>query len=686
MRRRTSRRPRARTAVALILVLSAAPAAAQAGGGWDTPRALELVELARAARAVPADSGLLSYRARAEGHVYFYLDRPETQDRVLVKADQVALEVFWRFPDLTKQRIVGMRDEDVLPNRMRYHLDHLTVVQDEFADRIRLGDGDEVQDVPHPAAPGSDSIYAFRLSDSLTLRLPSEREPLRTYEVQFRPRDLDRPALVGSMFLDRASGAIVRLSFTFTPVSYVDPRLEQIRISLDNGLWEGRYWLPNEQRLEIRRQLPQFDVAVSSVIAGSFTITDYELNRPIPTGFFGGPTVIAVTPRQREAYPFRTGLMAGLQEQGLEPAPDLQRIEQTVKEIARQRLVSGLPRFRPFIPSVSSAVRYNRAEEVFFGAGAALRIGQRSRIHGSVGYATGPGHVHGALGGRFPVGESVVLTVRGYANERRDLGQAPGPAGALNTLSVLVGGHDFLDPYYATGGSIQAAYRIPDSDHTVGLDLRMEEHARAVVTASPGDATFRPVRSVAEERLVELSAVLQRELTRTPRFDHYRRLSATQGWRADGRSYSRIDLRAGLRWAPAGLMDMTLDLAAGDIGRGSPPAQRLHLLGGYGTLPGYPYRAYAGTGYVLASLALSRPLGTPLLRLRALASGGWTHLDSGDIPPVDWGVTETLNVRSSAGLGLGLFWDMLRLDAWRGLQGGEWQVLVSVNPMIRDVF
>jgi hypothetical protein len=142
--------------LALALLPGAPCTAAAQEAGWNSSRALELIRRARERRALPlADSLLRSYQSRADGRVYFYLDRRNSDARTLVKTDQIALEVFWAAPNLTKQRIVGLRDESRLPNRMRYHLDHLTVVQNEFGDAIRLGDGDEVSDVPHPAAPGS---------------------------------------------------------------------------------------------------------------------------------------------------------------------------------------------------------------------------------------------------------------------------------------------------------------------------------------------------------------------------------------------------------------------------------------------------------------------------------------------------------------------------------------------------
>ena len=184
---------------------------------WDGERALELVQRAQQRRTEAfSDTGLVNYSADARIYVYFYLDREDTGERTLVKTDQLALEVLWQAPDQVKQRIVGWRDEKSLPTNINYHLDHLTVVQENFGDEIRLGDGDEVRGVPHPAAQGAERFYEYRLTDSLTLRLPGTAEPVRVYELQVRPRDPSLPALVGSVFVDRRAGDIVRMDFTFT--------------------------------------------------------------------------------------------------------------------------------------------------------------------------------------------------------------------------------------------------------------------------------------------------------------------------------------------------------------------------------------------------------------------------------------------------------------------------------------
>ncbi|MEJ2218775.1 MAG: hypothetical protein P8099_19490 [Gemmatimonadota bacterium] len=673
---------RARLLVALLLLAAAAPAAGQ-DRGWNSERVMQLVQRAREARVMPPDSGLRTYRARAEGHVYFYLDREQTGERTLVKADQVALEMYWRKPHFMKQRIVGRRDESVLPNDMRYHLDHLTVVQNDFSDHIELGGGDEVKGVLHPAAPHSDTLYTFRLADSLTLTLPSSPQPIRVYDVQFRPMRMDRPAVIGSMYLDRATGAIVRLSFTFTPASYIDPRLQQIRISLDNGLWDGRYWLPDKQHLEIRRQIPHLDLSVSSVIAGSFNIRNYELNDSIPITFFIGPRIVVLPTARSDTGQFRTGLMAGLASYGLAEPPDFETLKRTIARMALRQRLNGLPKLRPYFPSVSSTVRYDRAEALYVGGGLSYH-GDRARLDGMLGYATGPGQLHGSLRLRAATpGRSFI--VDGYADALRDLGQQPGAPGALNTLSALLGGSDQLDPYFASGASATIAWRPGGGRWQIGAAATLEDDRAASLEVASGsfDHGFRPVRSIREGRLAEGRLRFARLQRDGPGLDWSGALTVNAG-RLAGDRYVRpiLDMDLRLR-ADEDRATVAFSLAAGYLAGDALP-QRLFLLGGTGTLPGYGFRSFAGTSFALAEAQASHTLGTPLLRGRLDAAAGWARLDKP--APGDWPVTGTGRVRTSVGAGVGLFWDMLRLDLWRGLQGGTWQLVVSLKPEFRAVF
>jgi len=139
-------------------------------GTWNGSEVLELVRRARTLRnSTAVDPEFRSYTSDARGYVYFFVDRPDATENVLVKVDQIALDLYFVAPNTTRQRIVGRRDQQVLPTSIRYHLDHLTVVQDDFGDFIRLGDGDEVEAVAHPLGPLGEDVYDYQLYDSLRI-------------------------------------------------------------------------------------------------------------------------------------------------------------------------------------------------------------------------------------------------------------------------------------------------------------------------------------------------------------------------------------------------------------------------------------------------------------------------------------------------------------------------------------
>lgn len=663
---------------------SAQPAVSSDDDVWNTPRALELIERARARRAVPrADSGLSNYRARASGHIYFFLDRSDSEERTLVRVDQVALEIFWAAPNRTKQRIVGLRHANKLPNRMHYHLDHLTVVQDEFGDLIRLGDGDEVSDVVHPAARNSGDFYDFRLADSLSIRLAGAADPIRVYELEVRPRRPDRPGFVGSIFLDQASAAIVRMNFTFTPASYVDKRLDYIRVGLDNGLWDGRHWLPNEQTLEIRRQVPIFDFPTGGVIRGVVRINGYEFNQPLPPAIFFGSRVVAVPKQQREAYDFPIGLFDRLEEEGLTGTTDLDQLRGQAMSLIRERYLSGLPRLRFYLPNSSAALRYNRAESLFLGGGLSYRTGEASQLRMTAGYAFGPGHPTLMGEWRASVGEATDLSLKAERNALRDIGPRPGVPGALNTLGALFLGSDFLDPYYGSGASARIERRFA-GDWSSSIELAYEDQraARQEVFFAPLNraAEFGPVRRVAEGTELRTTFGLgYGTAAASPRHGSLRLDAA----RFAGAGYLRTILELGAQWRSADLRSGAAITGTTGFITGSPPPQRLFLLGGPGTIPGYAHRGFAGDRFALLGVEAHRELLAPWLSVRAIGAAGWSG--STTPFPADWLVTTTEGIRASLGAGIGIFYDILRIDLARGLRGGGWQWVISVSPGLADI-
>src|SRR5881398_308127 len=219
--------------LALGVLLRPAPVAAQA---WNSDAALALARRAVLRRGgAVADSSLHDYKAQAHSFLFFLgafgqglADPPR-----LVKADQLELEVYWKAPASSKQRVIGWRDQAQLPTDINYHRDHLGIIQNNFGPLIRLGEGDEVRDVPHPLSAGAPLLYDYAIDDTLAIGLPGRT--VRVISVRVRPRDFAAPRIVGTLYLDAAFADLVRMAFNFTPPTYREPQLEDVSIVLENA-------------------------------------------------------------------------------------------------------------------------------------------------------------------------------------------------------------------------------------------------------------------------------------------------------------------------------------------------------------------------------------------------------------------------------------------------------------------
>src|SRR5687768_3309792 len=241
----------ARLAACCIAAAALLPGKA-AAQTWNDERTLALVARATERRAQQlADTGLVDYRASARGYLTFLAQLGEgfPEPPKIVKADELALEVFWKAPNLSRQRVVGRRDTLLLPTDINYHRDHLGIVQNNFPNIIRLGDGDEVADVPHPLSPVGLTVYDFAIADSLSIRAPGRT--IDVLQVSVRPKDDRQARVIGAVYIEQAEAQVVRMAFSFTRASYLDKQLDDLSIVLENGLIGGRFWLPRRQEIEI---------------------------------------------------------------------------------------------------------------------------------------------------------------------------------------------------------------------------------------------------------------------------------------------------------------------------------------------------------------------------------------------------------------------------------------------------
>ncbi len=346
-----------------------------------------------------ADSSLASYRTRAHGFVFFLAQVGEglREPPRLVKADELRVEVYWRAPDRSKQVILGWRDGAFLPTDIDYHRDHLGIVTNNFGDVIRIGEGDEVRDVPHPLSPAGLAAYDYALGDSLAIRTARGETVVR--EVQVRPRSFARPLVVGTLYLDAVTAQLVRFRFSFTPAAYLDRQLEDISIVLENSLYEQRYWLPYRQEVEIRRRTSWLDFPARGIIRGRWEIEGYDLNVPLPDALFQGPAIAGLLHPRPADSSWTTPLgkaIAG------EAAPvnqqDMDALRVEVERIAGARALSGLSSRRLAAGSVSDVVHVNRVQGLTLGFGGVLGLrASRIQVRPSLAYGTSDHRVTGAL-------------------------------------------------------------------------------------------------------------------------------------------------------------------------------------------------------------------------------------------------------------------------------------------------
>lgn len=643
---------------------------------WNSERALEVAEAAIRARAsARADAGALGYRARAEGHVYFFGEFAGR--RQLVRADQVALTVLRAGGDTSLQTIVGRRREIRLPTRIRYHIDHLGAVVDDLDDRIRLGEGDEVRDVPHPAAPGARGHYDYRLADSLEIRTGDRTVHVLALEV--RPTTPGDPGLVGTIFVDPGSGGIARLAGTFTAASYVDPRLDHIRLDLRSALWEGRHWLPTEQELEIRRRLSWLSYPVGGIIRTRFRIFDHELGAELPE-LPPGDRLASLPPPALRAYDeWRTSLHAGPLEAGERDDEVLAALGRRARELARPGALAGSAGWQLHLPDASAAFRARRAEGALLGAGGRFGPDRRTGVGLWLGWPFARERPEARLDLTAAAGRSD-LRASLFLDHSSDIGPWAAAAGLLSTLGFAIHGEDWTDPYFERGG--EAAGELPAAGGRAEIALRVSRQVAAGAAAAPPvSGAARAVRPIREGTAAELRLGFRRYLGRGLGARWRAELALRGAAAAVGdfgytRALARIraaEVEAG-RWRWSGTLG--LGLSGGPV-----PPQRLLLLGGRATVPGYGFRTWGGDRAAWARLAVAREALEPWVRLRAAAAAGWTGLSDSARPAAEeLGVDDSGGLRPAVGTGVGLFWDILRLHAWRGLKAGEWSFLLTVDP------
>ena len=655
----------------LWALLAIAPGAA--AQGWNSEAAAGLAQRAilRRARAA-ADTGLRDYKAQAHGFLFFLGQFGEglADPPRLIKADQLELEVYWKAPGSSKQRVVAWRDRADLPTDINYHRDHFGIFQNNFGSAIRLGEGDEVRDVPHPLSPRGPELYDYALGDTTTIFF-SQRE-VRVVPLRVRPKDFGAARIVGTLYVDAETADLVRLAFDFTPKAYLDPQLEDVSIVLDNALQEARWWLPYRQEIEIRRRATWLDVPARGIIRGRWEIDGYVFNLGLAQRWFAGEEITFLPKAERDSFPWREPLSAAIQDVA-EPVRqnDLERVRAEVQEIAGRRALTGLKPRRVGVRSVSDLVRANRVEGLALGAGAVLRGGgERRELRGIASYGFADGRPKGSLTAAEHSGRTSLEA--SLFREVRDVSDVPVIAPLLNSFSSQEFGADYGDYYLADGARL--AYRRGTGVRGEWSATLGRESIRSLaVRADPATGTFRPNPPLGGPG-VDLAQLALRRRSEgfAVRHDLHYEAVAEAGRLDGGASYLRLS-GTGHVLLPAGGTRVLVRLQGG-IASSALPAHRAFVLGGRGTLLGDAFRQWGGARVALAQVEWRAPVPfvsfgpgpyarTPrTITVAPYVAAGWADRPIAGTP---WAATPGARVT----IGLGFEWlGFFRLDAGFGGQ------------------
>jgi hypothetical protein len=678
--------------VACGLALLLAPSLAQAQR-WNEPRARALVERATARRAQQlADTGLKDYRAVAHGYVTFLAQVGEglAEPPKVVKADELVNEVYWLAPNLSKQRILGRRDTLLLPTDISYHRDHLGIVQNNFPAIIRLGEGDEVRDVPHPLSPVGLEAYDFAITDSLPLTLPGREIVL--YQVKVRPKDDRQPRIIGAVYIDRDDAQVVRMAFNFTRAAFLDNALEDLFVVIENGLIDARFWLPRKQEIEIRRGGTWLDYPIRGIIRGRWEIDDYQLNVGLTRAMFGGPEIVVASKAAQDTFHFGGRVLDSLPpDVRAVTDADIRQVQAEARELVRAQALRRPQSLMLSAAGVSDFVRFDRAEGLALGGGVASRFGRGFDLQFRGRYGIDDRTVKG---GATLEWQSPRYGIRAFGQrDYRDAGDVQERSDAVNSLAAQEFGADATDPY-----GVQSVGLGFDARNVVGMRWRLDaslERQRALeIRATPAQGVFPRILPATPLRALRFALAADRPtslsfLGTEVRASGELRLSRLTTDDASmpiptstvARAFGTVNVER-----PFGGSRLVLTTHAGAVGgHGALPPQELLYFGGPLSAPGYEFHELAARAGLSQRVEWRTPI--PFMPV-PLGRFGKVPGEATIAPFIqgtlirrayDLDSAHPSGVYPSAGLALQPFYEMLRVQVARGLRNGQWKLNVDVS-------
>lgn len=698
--------------VALVLsaalLLQVAPTAAPVSAdtldiAFDSPATRVLVErVIRESGEIP--EGLEDFRASVRTTMQLSLAPDSALGGELpLTTDELAGEVRWRRPDVLHQWVREHRTRVLVPApyslgtliETPWVIPHLYGPTIDVLSQTGTGERTRSPRAIHPFGAQGPLYYRYEAGDTLRVRVQGERVTLLPISV--RPRvvadDRTQPLVVGSFFIDVDRAAVARARFGFVEArrGLAIGRMGAF-LELENGLWEGRYWLPFRQRQERQIASALFGGAVGVRVVN--TVTGYEFNTGWEPRAGGRTRLFRDAPQTVEGFAADAmPVGAATAQYDIADFADLRRLALQAANPDPGPVRVGLRYERG-----DHFFRYNRVEGAYLGLAARAEPGdpldRRWEVYGTAGWAFAEATPRGELLARWhldaprvpPRGLHRGLTAGVYRRLRDTRAFQPTfQWDLLYTLPALVGGADLRDYYDAAGAEL--GFATGREPWRARVTTRWERH----------DAVQRNT-----ERYIFGTAEEFPPLAATDPGTHAAvegEISYAHGSGAFGMGNSavaslrsevgvgdfRVQRLTGLLSFRRALEPLTLAarIDAGHI-RGEPPPQMLFRFGATEGLSGYDRNEFGGSTAAVARgrllvgipprdprpLARSGPFFIPPLRpsLVALGEAGWSDVSTRARPQLErLGANPSEGIRASVGLGVSIFDDALTLEWIRPL-------------------
>ncbi|HTK52754.1 MAG TPA: hypothetical protein VL308_12755 [Gemmatimonadaceae bacterium] len=592
---------------------------------YSTTRVRQLVERASISnRRVP--EGLAGYDARVESEMAFIARQPDGIEQTFT-VEQAATTVHWDRSGQFEQRVVGYRSQSVGVTISAVGLfREAWVVPILYGNRMTLLFG--LQDstrrqssgqrrranaviAVHPFADDRDRLYQFSGGDTVVTIKPGGREiPIVRVHVEPHGDRLTREATAfrGDIELDEQRAQIVRMRGYFVTVGpranarsrLIASPVEAIAyMELENGEFEGHYWLPTYQRIEAQASISLLgDQRAVFRVVSRFRNMTVNPPRSVTTAMLGDSlraTKHRLTFASRDSIDRFTDWSRAIGESTantgaddfLDVAPDSWR-------------PTGPPIIRLRYQEATDLFHYNRIEGTYTGVAGEVKLRDASPglvARGNVGWAWAE------------------QTVRGRVSLERQTGSWWPYVRAGRSLDVT---NDFREPF-DSGSTLGALFSVDDYDYVdrrstmIGL-TRYANRRRTVrvrleggigsdryVAAqrehgpfTPGDSGFRFNRGVDNGRYSLASMKVEFHPDVNAAFVRPGIGATVQAEAATGDLAWR---RAELRIIARRMLGPFIYAAQANVGvvvGDSIPPQQLFEIGENQNLPGYGYKEFAG--------------------------------------------------------------------------------------------